>query len=222
MNFDPIALPILILAAVIFLITTIHKSAKKRAAALLSFAQERKFSYKSDDKSGEKVYMKYGFFKSFAVGRGREASNIISFQEGEVTITTFDYRYTTGSGKSKSTKRTSNIIIYKSDKNVPHFFIRREIAVFDFLGKIFGGQDINFDEDEEFSKSFVLQGDDEEQTRSFFENSLNRFPFLIFSDENVTFEGNGQYIHYQQPNFIPVDELPQKLQNIQDLFSSLE
>ena len=45
-------------------------------------------------------------------------------------------------------------------------FVRR--ALFDALGKLFGGQDINFDEDEAFSSAWVLQTtDDEARVRSF-------------------------------------------------------
>ena len=218
----PICIVLAVLGLVIFLVSMAQKAAKKRAADLLALSQEKGYSYQSDDKGGDKFYMKYGFFRLFTAGRSREASNIISFQDGDRTVTVFDYTYTTGSGKSQSTHVSTNIIIHQDNRHYPHFFIRREVAVFDFLGKVFGGQDINYDEDEEFSKAFVLQGQDEEQTRAFFSNSENRFPFLIFAEENVTFEAKEQYFHYRHHGQIVVDKFVETVQQVQDLVSSLE
>ena len=207
---------------VAFIIIYAQHQAKKRASDLLSLSQEKGYSYQSNDKNSEKLYMEYSFFRLFTVGRGRTASNIISFQDGDLNVTVFDYTYTTGSGKSKSTHMSTNIVIHQNSRNYPHFFIRREVAIFDFFGKVFGGQDINFDEDEEFSKAFVLQGQDEEQTRKCFSNPENRFPFLIFADEDVTFEAKEQYFHYRHEGHIATDKFSQVVQQVQDLVSSLE
>ncbi|MAA80535.1 MAG: hypothetical protein CL916_14870 [Deltaproteobacteria bacterium] len=214
--------PLGFIGFIAFIIIYASRIAKKRAADILAIAQEKGYSYQSDDKNDEKMYMQYSFFRLFTSGRNRKASNIISFQEGNKTITFFDYRYTTGSGKNKSTHLSTNIIIHQQNLHFPHFFIRRQVAVFDFLGKMFGGQDINYDEDEEFSKAFVLQGQDEEQTRKCFSRSENRFPFLIFEDQNVTFEAKEQYFHYRHEGYISVDKLPEIVQQVQDLVSSLE
>ena len=207
---------------VIFIIFYARQQAKKRASELLALSQEKGYSYQSDDQNDERMYMQYSFFRLFTVGRGRKASNIISFQDGDRTVTVFDYTYTTGSGKSQSTHISTNIVIRQDNRDYPHFFVRREVAVVDFLGKIFGGQDINYDEDEEFSKSFVLQGQDEEQTRAFFSNSENRFPFLTFASEDVTFEGKEQYFHYRHEGHLSVDKFSEVVQQVQDLVASLE
>ena len=207
---------------VIFIIFYAQKQVKKRAADLLALSQEKGYSYQSDDQNGERLYLQYSFFRLFTLGRKRGASNIISFQEGDLTVTVFDYTYTTGSGKSKSTHMSTNIVIHQDNKNYPHFFIRKQSTVFDFLGKIFGGQDINYDEDEEFSKEFVLQGQDEEQTRKCFSSPENRFPFLIFADQNVTFEAKEQYFHYRHEGQISIEKFSEIVQQVQDLVSSLE
>lgn len=60
------------------------------------------------------------------------------------------------------------------DLRVPHFFARRQIALFDWLGRTFGGQDIDFPQDEAFSTAFVLQGEDEAATRELFAPSLRQ------------------------------------------------
>ena len=47
------------------------------------------------------------------------------------------------------------------------------LALFDALGKMFGGQDINFDDDPDFSKAYVLQTNgDEERLRQFMNSKL--------------------------------------------------
>ena len=225
MDTDVIVPVLIVLGAiglVVFIIIIAQRAAKKRAADLLALAQEKGYSYQSNDMNDERLYMKYSFFRLFTEGRRREASNIISFQDGDLSVNVFDYTYITGSGKSQSTHVSTNIIIHQESRNYPHFFIRREVAIFDFLGKMFGGQDINYDEDEEFSKAFVLQGQDEEETRQFFSNSENRFPFLTFADQYVTFEGKEQYFHFQFRGNITIDKFLETVQQVQDLASSLE
>ena len=87
---------------------------------------------------------------------------------------------------------------------------------------MFGGQDINFDNDEDFSKSFVLQGEEEEQTRELFSYPTNRMPFFAFAEENVTFEAKGQYFHYRHHGQLVVGEFLETVQKVLDLVSSIK
>ena len=43
---------------------------------------------------------RFSDFKLFNVGRGRRMSNLIQGDSGEVKIAIFEYKYTTGSGKT--------------------------------------------------------------------------------------------------------------------------
>ena len=106
--------------------------------------------------------------------------NIIIKEEDNCTVYWGDHTYTTGSGKSKHTHHCFFIAIECNELQFPSFFVRDENAILDYLGKIFGGQDINFSDDYDFSPKFVLQGDSEGEIRKFF-NSRKRGRKSLFS-----------------------------------------
>ena len=83
-----------------------------------------------------------------------------------------DYRYTTGGGKNSTTHTQTICIIRDPNLELPGIYMRREHGFIDALGQMFGGQDIDFEEDPDFSKTFVLQGDNEEQVRQIFTPEL--------------------------------------------------
>jgi hypothetical protein len=76
-------------------------------------------------------------------------------------------------GESRYEHRTVGVVV-APDLDLPRFFLRHELPVIDAIGKVFGGQDINFPDDPEFSGSFVLQGKDEHGVREFFTPDLRR------------------------------------------------
>ena len=65
--------------------------------------------------------------------------------------------------------------------------------MYDFLGKFFGGQDINFDEDPDFSVAFMLQGQNEQRVRQVFSPSVRK-SFKRYSDQNIQFEALGDCV----------------------------
>ena len=157
---------------------------------MASFAKEHDYDFVAGyDPS---ILQKYQQFSLFRKGRGKRGKNSLKQTQEDSSIHIFDYRFTTGSGKNKSTHYHTCMYINGTQASFPHFFVRREIAVFDFLGKIFGGQDINFDSDPEFSDSFVLQGNDADKTRYFFSSQQKRSAFLIYKGTSATIEGNGE------------------------------
>lgn len=106
-----------------------------------------------------------GAFKLFQKGSSRKVKNTIRGDNGGIEVILSDYQYTvrsSGSRNNSSTTYRQTICILRDEEiRVPHFFLRRQSMIYDFLGSLFGGQDIDFDDDPEFSKRFVLQGEDE-------------------------------------------------------------
>lgn len=70
----------------------------------------------------------------------------------------FEYRYTTGSGKNRSTHYYS-VASLVLPSTLPAMTVSPE-TMFDKIGKFFGGQDVQF-ESEEFNQSFRVIGTDE-------------------------------------------------------------
>ena len=106
-------------------------------------------------------------FPLMQVGRGRSGSNVIVANTEALSLTFFDYRYTVGSGKNRSTSRQSVVLIQSPSLCLPQFVLSPESWIHR-IGQLFGLNDINFEADPEFSKRYLLKGASEEQLRDFF------------------------------------------------------
>ena len=101
--------------------------------------------------------------------------------------------------KNKKDYTSTMCILHSNDLKLPHFFIRDESLITDSLGKVFGGQDINFNDDPVFSKKFVLQGDNEKDIRAFFNRSI-RSTFVSNHKNGYVYEGFEDYLFVYAPN----------------------
>lgn len=171
--------------------------ARKRREAWQQAARKMKFQFLEADNAEDR----FGLFKIFNLGRNRTSYNVLVGKNDSDEVRMFDYSYRTGSGKNSHTYTQTLCIIKSSDLSLPHFFIRRENAIFDFLGKLFGGQDINFDEDPTFSKTFVLQGESETAVRQLFDSRIRRL-FLQFGGQNMQVEARGDTILFNPGELI--------------------
>ncbi|MBL8954010.1 MAG: hypothetical protein JNK82_24750 [Myxococcaceae bacterium] len=185
-------MPALIVVGVIGLIVGIFFLAKhlekKRTEAVHAWAEQNGFT--ADPGWGE-FHATLEPFKLFNQGHSRKLRNLIRATRGDDQIAICDYQYTTGSGKHQHTHMQTVCTVRSGRAALPHFFARRQVALFDFLGKVFGGQDINFDEDPEFSKAYVLQTQDNEgELRRLF-NEQTRSVFTRLAPKGVQVEGVG-------------------------------
>ena len=145
---------------------------KKRKEALEKTAEELGLVFQPDN---EELQHRFSHFKLFNSGRKRTLYNVITGDSGEVRISIFDYKYTTGSGKHQQTQKQTVAAIQSSElMGQPSFRMRPE-GFFDKVGSAMGFQDIDFDSHPTFSKLFVLQGENEEAIREFFTPALLEF-----------------------------------------------
>jgi hypothetical protein len=189
MNADDM-IPVVVIGGVIVLVGGIIWLAiwleKKRTEAVTAFAASNGFS-PDPDMAGFQGSM--APYKLFNQGHGRKVKNLIRATRGDDQLAICDYQYTTGAGKNQQTHHHTICVVQSPRLRVPHFFARRQMAFFDFLGKVFGGQDINFDEDPTFSKAYVLQtGDAEDELRRCF-NDRVRGLFSELAKKNPQVEG---------------------------------
>lgn len=132
-------------------------------------------------------------FDILTFGDSSHFSNGMYKQKGDIEINIVEY--TTYKGLSKTGRRKSSYNytlcqLYKKNVQFPAFSIREENAIFDFLGSMIGGQDIDFIEDKRFSDTFVLQGDCESEIRQFFGNKV-RNSFTKYHKRGYYYEGKG-------------------------------
>lgn len=161
---------------------------KKRTEAMTAWAQAHGFVFEGPQ---PQLVQELSHFKLFNQGRSRTVKNLMRGSKEIGTVRVCDYQFTTGSGKHQTVHHQTVCIVNTPGRGAPHFFLRKQNRFFDALGKMFGGQDINFDDDETFSKAFVLQtGDDEQQLRHFMAPRL-REGLIRMADKSPVMEVSG-------------------------------
>lgn len=206
------ALPILFIGGMIAIVASVIAwaviAAKKRREAWMAEADRLGLAYMRNHNGLSKEYAQ---FKLFSRGRSRRAPNAMSGHIGNTGVCLADYQYTTGSGKNSRNHVQTVCILTDAQLGAPHCFLRPESRLFDFLGKAFGGQDINYDEDPGFSKAFVLQGGDEVATRAFFTAEV-RAHFMQYAKTRINFEVHGDTLVHHKG----VRMKPEQLQSLLD------
>ena len=115
-----------------------------------------------------------GILQLFKLGHSRKLTNLLTGETDECRISIFDYRYTTGGGKSSHTTQLTIAALESKRLRIPAFTLRPE-NFFDKIGGLLGLQDIDFADNLEFSKTFVLKSAEEEKTRELFNRQLQDF-----------------------------------------------
>ncbi len=124
--------------------------------------------------------------------------------EGEANnaeLAIFDYQYTTGGGQSSHTYRQSVFCIWSPKLYLPQFSMRPE-GIFHKIGGAFGYQDIDFDSHPEFSKKYLLRGDNEASIRQLFNNNVLT---NIESQQKISIEGGGNQLVFYKKRIKPDD-----------------
>lgn len=145
---------------------------KRRRQAIEQYAIDKGFSYERDDNGQRRPF---GHFALFARGQGRHSTNHLLRSDAVTGLQVLlaDYHYSTRSSKNNnSTTRQTICLIKHPQIDLPQCSLRRQVRLLDSLGRLFGGQDIDFDDDPEFSRRFVLQGIDEAATRHAFDTTV--------------------------------------------------
>jgi hypothetical protein len=181
--------PFLAIGGVIALIAGIVYLAwlmeKKRTEAMTAYAQSHGYVFEG---ATPQLIDELSAFKLFNQGRARTAKNTMRGSKEPGAVRICDYQFTTGSGKHQQVHQQTIVVLKTPGRMAPHFFLRRQRALFDALGKVFGGQDINFEDDQAFSKAYVLQTNgDEQQLRGFMSPGL-RDMLTKMSDRNLLME----------------------------------
>ena len=113
-------------------------------------------------------------FPLFNQGYGRKIKNFMYGQAKGVKAAVFDYQYTVGGGKSSHTYFQSVVYLEPANLNLPFFSLRPENFIHKMLGA-FGYQDIDFGQRPDFSKNYLLRGQDENSIRQAFNDQVLAF-----------------------------------------------
>jgi hypothetical protein len=175
---------------------------RKRRAAFDEYCLIRGFTFEDKRPNGERRYA--DAFESFNAGHRRTWGYTISGTKNQALFTAFEYRWTTGGGKSSHTHSICGIVWEQDRDSIPKFALSPE-GWFSRLGQVFGMQDIDFDESPEFSRMYRLKGPNEPLIRQLFTTEIRRF-FEATPKQQVA--GGGRFLFWFRNGVLPPpDEL---------------
>ncbi len=193
---------VIILLLVAVFIAAVYIYERKRAEALQAAARSLGLSFEKT--SNIDIEQRFGSFNLFSEGRRKEIKNCISGKLDGADVMVFGYSYRVGSGKNSSTRRQTVICFHSSKLTVPAFELRPEHLLHKIAG-VFGYQDIDISSYPDFSKSYLLRGNDETSIRKVFS------PMVIShfeKNKGLSVEVNGDtLICYRQSKRVRPTEL---------------
>ncbi len=145
---------------------------KKRTRELEAVAQEQGFAFSAGHDAP--LMDELLTFQLFSQGHGKKIMNVLTGQVEDTDFVIFDYRYTTGSGKHRTTHNQTVLLIRRPGWDLPRFYLRPE-SLFSKIGKVFGYDDINFDTHAEFSRRYNLSSPCRLAVQQLFSDTLLSF-----------------------------------------------
>ncbi len=134
-------------------------------------------------------------FALFNQGHSKTISNVLYGQIDGVKAALFDYQYVVGHGKHRSTHNQSVVYFEPRDVRLPVFSLRPE-GTFHKIMSAFGYQDIDFGNRPEFSKLYLLRGQDEQTVRNTFSDAA--LGFYEMNQGSCTDGGGNQLFVFRQ------------------------
>lgn len=183
-----------VIALIFVLIRKAMADNKQRIADLKQYSLDKGFTFNEKDDVTRMIDVLPNT-PLFSAGRNGRVKNIMTGNVEDLEVYIFDYQYTTGSGKNRTTTRQTVFAIRKEGLRLPHFSLHPENFLHRFISK-FGFQDIDFDDFPVFSEKYLLRGEDESAIRNTFTSDILSFYENDFS--GIT-EGNGDFLIYCKP-----------------------
>lgn len=189
---------------------------KKRREAVEQVASDLGLVF---EETNEGLRSRFGHFKLFNSGHSKKLYNVIAGDSGEVKISIFDYRYTTGGGKHQHTHIQTVAALQSSELSPCPSFRMRPENFMDRIGSAIGFQDIDFDDHKAFSDMFVLQGENEEAIREFFTIGLLNY---FAAHKGICVESSsGAMFFYRPGKRVKPEEMKDLLSQAYEVFGHM-
>jgi hypothetical protein len=138
-------------------------------------------------------------------GHSRTPRRLMTGRLADRDAAIVDYRYLTGSGKSVHTHVQTVALFHDSTANLPAFRLAPE-NVLHGLAEFFGAQDIDFEQNEAFSKAYLLKGPDEAAIRRVF--TTDALAFFAGAPGWCVQAHGGRLIAYRGEKYVEPDQIP--------------
>ncbi|HRH43319.1 MAG TPA: hypothetical protein PKY82_16925 [Pyrinomonadaceae bacterium] len=214
-----VLVPVAFVGGIIFLIIRASKKGQQRVQDFQNFARQSNWQYAgkvplSSLRGTEYLYLfslgntGNSFNDAFTIKLGtpeyKRIENLIYGTINNFQVSIFDYIYTTGSGKNYKGHSQTVVMLESPALNLPLFTMRPE-GIWQEVGQVFGGQDIDFTSHPIFSKKYLLRGADENRVRYIFNQTALSF---LETTTDFCIEGGGnrlfayrQHVSIDPPRF---------------------
>lgn len=161
-----ILVPILVLggftALIVWIAVVGRRQERQRRVGMQAAATAMGFRYEEQSELWRELELPL-----FRQGHSQKASSVMTGETAGHPVTVMDYQYTIGHGKNRHTNVQTVTLFHTLGRGLPAFDLAPE-HIFHKIGQVFGYQDIDFDSSEEFSKQYLLRGEDESAIRAAF------------------------------------------------------
>ncbi len=198
---------IVIIGFIVAVFIYTSKKEKERTLAMQQVAQQMRWAFLPTADLSMIPHATY--FNLFNQGHSKNIKNMIYGEINGVKAAIFDYRYTVGHGKNSHTYNQSVLYFETPRLQLPLFTLSPENFMHRFISAL-GYQDIDFGNRPEFSKRYLLRGQDEQGIRRTFEDRILAF---YEANQGMHTEGGGnQLFIYRQGQRIPPMQVSQYMQ----------
>jgi len=175
---------------------------RKRRQALADLAPSLGMDFTPGDDVS--VAARLGRLPLFDRGRARSAGNVMRGTSHGRTVAVFDYHYKTGSGKHTHHHRQTVAHLRVEGIDLPPFWMRPQ-GFMDKLASLVGMRDIDFENDEAFSRRWHLKAHDDAAVRRLF---TPRVRSGFDPDRPIAIEGaGGDLVVYRRGRRAKPDEV---------------
>lgn len=191
----------LFIGLAIFLFIFNKRKERERTQALQQLAGTLGWSFAPDAPLTQIAWLER--FTLFSQGHNKRIKNFMYGQAQGVKAAVFDYIYVTGSGKSQQTHYQTVVYLEQVSLMLPMFALRPETLFHRMLSAL-GYQDIDFGQRPEFSKQYILRGQDELAIRQTFNDRVLAF-FESYPGTCVDAGGNQLFVYRAGYRFQPYE-----------------
>jgi len=163
---------VLFIGLAIFLIVYNKRKERERTQALQQAAATLRWNFAAEAPLTQIPWLER--FTLFSQGHNKRIRNFMYGEAQGVKAAVFDYIYVTGSGKNQQTHFQTVVYLERPNLMLPMFALRPE-TIFHRMISALGYQDIDFGQRPDFSKQYLLRGQDEPAIRQAFNDRLLAF-----------------------------------------------